>query len=195
MINLEQENIIDLYFNNNILIPKNYIFISGTIDIEKSTNTIKGLHLLSSLSKDPITIFLNSEGGDFTQGIAIIDAIAECPNCVNIKVIGEACSTAAFIFQKATGIRSMTKNSKLMIHYGTLGLEETEATKIRSWAINNKQEMQQTEELLISRIREKIPDFQLKKLRAMLRNDTILSAEEALSYGLIDKIETGDLNI
>ena len=124
---------IDQFMDSDIYLPTRTIYMgsiaydedgeSGT-DYAMAERMIKALHILDSRAPNgdkPIVIIMNNVGGDIFHGMAIFDAIANCKNHVRIKAYGHAMSMGSIILQAADS-RVMSKNSKVMIHYGTNGV-------------------------------------------------------------------------
>jgi ATP-dependent Clp protease protease subunit len=150
---------------------------------------IKNLHILESLSSEPILIYLNSPGGDEFQGLGIYDAIRSAKSHITINVIGEACSMGSYILQSADE-RVMSKSSVFMIHQGSdngYGLSHKRSAK--NWMDFNQKYNLDMDMILLDRIREKHPDFKKKKFDEMMQFDTIFTAEETVSLGLADRVE------
>jgi ATP-dependent Clp protease, protease subunit len=148
---------------------------------------IKNLSILDAMSEDPIMIIMNNVGGDFYHGMAIYDAIKACRGEVTIKVYGHAMSMGAAILQAADH-RILAPNSRFMIHYGTMGLGDTHARIFEKWAEESKKMNVEYENILLNKIHEKHPDFPRRRLQKMLDYDTILTAQETISFGLADSI-------
>jgi ATP-dependent Clp protease, protease subunit len=87
------------------------------VGFSMATAFIKNMKILESISHDPITIILNTGGGDCNQGFAMYDAIQSSPCHTTIQVYGVAMSMGSILLQ-AGDVRLMTKNSALMIHGG-----------------------------------------------------------------------------
>lgn len=155
---------------------------------------IKGLHILdnadskSDAGEKPITIIMNNVGGDEYHGLGIFDAITACKNFVEVKVFGHAMSMGSIILQAADR-RVMSKNSRIMIHYGTWSYEGHAPTSY-NWSEEGKRIDHWMEQLYLEKIKKSNGNskFTLRKLREWLSVDTFLNAEEALQYGLIDDI-------
>lgn len=158
---------------------------SGT-DHTMAEKVIKNLHILTRLSNDPITIIMDNVGGDVYRGIAIYDAIRACTCEVTIVVRGHAMSMGAYVLQGADR-RVLAPGSKVMIHYGQISISG-EALTVYKWIEEYKKEDRKMEKVLLEKIQEKQPHFTLQRLKRMLSNDTIFSAEEAIGMGLADEI-------
>jgi len=161
------------------------------VDAALAEKAIKGLHILDlpRSANKPITIILNSPGGDETAGLAIYDAIRSCNSYVVVKVIGQACSMGSIILQ-AGDERIMMPNAICMIHYGTTFYSAESHTKIGyKWMDESKRFDKWMEQLYLEKIREKHPKYLLQKVKDMLEYDTILPAVKAVELGLADKVE------
>lgn len=165
---------------------------SGT-DGAMAERLIKNLHILDTKVNEPITILMNNIGGDEYHLFAMIDAIQRCRSHVTIEVYGHAMSAGSIVLQAADK-RLMGKHSVQMLHYGTWGVHDHSKTT-QKWAKEGLRIDQWMEQWYLKRIREKVPSFTLKKLKAMLDHDTFLTAEESVRLGLADGIigeEEGD---
>jgi ATP-dependent protease ClpP protease subunit len=158
---------------------------SGT-DSKMAEKLIKNLHILDSKNAEPIIIIANNVGGDEYHTFAIIDAIRKCRSHVTVEVYGHAMSAGSLILQAADK-RLMGKNAVQMIHYGTWGVHD-HAKTAQKWAKEGERIDQWMEQWYMKKIREKHPDFKLKKLKEMLDHDTFLTARQSVDLGLADGI-------
>lgn len=152
--------------------------------------TIKALHLLEAQAPNgdkPITVILNSPGGDVYHGMAIYGAIKACKNHVTIIVYGMAMSMAALILQAADE-RVIDPMARVMIHYGAMELSSSHTKIFGKWAEEVKKLDKIYFNLLLEKIKLKNPNFKDKQLEDMLNFDTIFNAEETTNIGLADKI-------
>lgn len=189
---------IDKFHDYNLYIPQRLIFIGSEevsiehgesgVDASMAERLIKNVTLLDGINGEEITIIMTNPGGDWFHGVGMYDAIEAARSHVKLKVIGMAMSMGAVVLQAADE-RIISKRSKVMIHYGTMAMPEgTHSKTFDKWSDENKRINKEMEDILLARIREKHPDFQLKKLQKMLNFDTILTAQEAVDLGLADKI-------
>jgi ATP-dependent protease ClpP protease subunit len=221
---------IDQFMDNDIYLPTRTVYMGSmfyTEDGETGTDhsmaeqIIKCLHVLDNIDEPsrkgdkPITIIMNNIGGDEYHGMAIFDAIKNCKSHITIRVHGHAMSMGSIILQAADR-RVMTKNSKIMIHYGTFGIYDHSKISYK-WTDEGKKFDRMMEDLFLSKIdgrkltlekyltligkQEDIPSGNAKnkqveidreRLQKMLDYDTFIDAETALSLNLIDKIEGAD---
>jgi len=178
------DNVIMLH-DEEIYVPSRSITIFGDIDLEQFNRVFKNLHILDA-TEGTITIYINSDGGDLEQAMAIFDAITNCKNYVRMIVFGSASSAASIILQAADE-RLLSPNSYVMIHAGEEGTEGHPEIKKR-WDAKCLRDNQWMEDLYLEKIRNKKPKFQRNKLTEMLKFDTILEAKEAVELGLADGI-------
>ena len=101
----------------DVHVPSRTILLFGEINAESAEKFIKSFHALQSASTAPITVILNSDGGDQDHGMAIHDTLASSSAHVTIKVTGNASSMGAVILQAADH-RVVTPYSTVMFHLG-----------------------------------------------------------------------------
>lgn len=159
---------------------------TGT-DFLMAEKAIKGLHILDSQSAQDITVLMNNLGGDEYHGLAIFDAIRACRSRVTVRGTGHVMSMGSWIIQAADW-RVMTPSAVMMIHYGEFGVLNHPKITYK-WAEEGKRLDRLMEDTYLDRIRVRHPKFTRKRLQEMLNFDTILTAQQALELGLIDKIE------
>lgn len=186
------DNIIEQYHNHGLHTERRLIdaHFVGT-DAEDTVNVaraMRNIHILESISDEPITIYLNTEGGDEQCYQALIDTITGSMCEITIVGIGNVQSMGAVVLQ-AGDVRKMTEGALLMLHYGSMPLPDSSVELHQVNIDEFNRYSRYMEDILLSRIRKRIPKFSRAKLRNKLRTDWILTAAEALEYGLIDSIE------
>ena len=175
------ERAFDIYSR---LLKERIIFLGTPIDDYVSSVLIAQLLFLEAEdpSKD-INMYINSPGGAITSGFGILDTMNYIkPNIVTI-CMGQAASMAAILLGAGTkGKRMALENSRIMIHQ-PLGGVSGQATDI---------EIHTKEILFLKEKLNKILSNSTGKTVKAIENDTnrdkFMSAEQALEYGLIDKI-------
>lgn len=174
------EKAYDLYSR---LLKDRIILISGEIDDNTSNIVVAELLYLDSINNDDISIYINSPGGSVTSGMAIYDTINFVKSDVSTICIGMAASMAAFLLSSGKkGKRYGLPNSEVMIHQ-PLGGAEGQATEIKIAAERILKLKDKMNHLL-----SKNTGKSLKIIEHDTERDYFLSAEEAVNYGLIDKI-------
>ena len=165
------------------LLEDRIVFITGEITDEKANLIISELLYLDSISKDDIFLYINSPGGSVTSGMAIFDTINYIKSDVKTIAIGMAASMAAFILASGTkGKRCALKNSEIMIHQ-PLGGVSGQATEIKIAAERIIKLKKKLNSIMAS-----LTNQTINKINEDTERDNFMSADEALKYGIIDKI-------
>lgn len=174
------ERVYDIYSR---LLKDRIIILSGEIDDVNSNIIIGELLYLDSLNNNDISIYINSPGGSVTAGMAIYDTMKFIKSDVSTICVGMAASMAAFLLSSGTkGKRYVLPNSEVMIHQ-PLGGAQGQATEIK---IAAERILKLKDKL--NRMLSQNTGKELKQVEQDTERDYFLSAEEALNYGLIDKI-------
>jgi len=185
------KDFVDQFYDHGIYVPTRTIDIMHEeVTAELAAKVIKALHVLDHSSQaegKPITILLNSLGGDQGSGMAIYDAITECKNHVTIKAYGAVMSIAAWILQAADH-RVMSKNSRMMLHTGQMGLEMNHPEINKRWMEQHEKDELIFEDIILRKIQVKQPKYTKRQVKELLKFDTILTPEQALDLNLIDEI-------
>ena len=169
----------------NAMIKNRIIFLNEEIDNKVANNVILQLLYLDSLNNEDIKLYINSPGGDITQGLAIIDCINSLKNDVQTICVGCAYSMAAIILICGKkGKRKILPNSEIMIH-SVLGRAEGNLTKV----MLSSMRLQEKSRLIHSLIKEKT-NLKNSKISTMMKTDSFLNSSESLKYGFVDKIVT-----
>ena len=168
------------------LLEDRIVFLSGEIDDAMADTVVAQLIFLESVADDKdITIYINSPGGSVTAGMAIYDTMNYIKCDVSTVCIGLAASMGAFLLSSGTkGKRYSLPNSEIMIHQ-PLGGFRGQASDIMIHAEN----IQNTKEKL-NQILAQNTGKDYEQVVKDTDRDNFMSAEEALEYGLIDKIFT-----
>ena len=165
------------------LLKERVIILGGEITDEKANIITAELLYLDSLNNEDINIYINSPGGSVTAGMAIYDTMNFLKSDVSTTCIGIAASMGAFLLSSGTkGKRYALPNSEVMIHQ-PLGGVEGQATEIKIVA----EHILKTKDKL-NKILSKNTGKSIKQIESDTERDHFLTSEEALNYGLIDKI-------
>lgn len=170
------------------LLEDRVIFLSGPIS-DDAANTIIAelLHLEHEDRDKEITMYINSPGGSVSAAFAIYDTMkfVKCP--VSTVCIGIAASAAAVILASGdNGHRYALPNSKVMIHQVMSGYEG-QAADIEIHAKEILNTKKQVEKILARETGQ--PEDRISK---DTDRDYYMAAEEAVNYGIVDKIITSD---
>lgn len=174
------ERVYDLYSR---LLEDRIIILGGEITSASANIIISELLYLDSLNHQDISLYINSPGGSVTDGMAIYDTINFIKSDVSTICIGMAASMGAFLLSSGTkGKRYSLPNSEIMIHQ-PLGGVEGQATEIKIVAEHILKLKDKLNKLLAFNTGKDINIIEKDTDR-----DNYMSADEALNYGLIDKI-------
>ena len=166
------------------LLEDRIIFITGEINDTTADIVVAQLIFLEGKdSEKDISIYINSPGGSVTAGMAIYDTMNYIKCDISTICIGLAASMGAFLLSSGTvGKRFSLPNSEIMIHQ-PLGGARGQASDIAIHAEN----ILKTRDRL-NRILAKNSGKSIAVIAKDTDRDNFMSAEEALEYGLIDKI-------
>tara|TARA_B100001750_G_C15484706_1_gene587602 strand:- start:875 stop:1477 length:603 start_codon:yes stop_codon:yes gene_type:complete len=179
------ERAFDIYSR---LLKERIIFLGTPIDDYVSSLIIAQLLFLEAdNSKKDIYMYVNSPGGVITSGFGIIDTMDYIKPDIATICVGQAASMAAVILASgAKNKRSALENSRIMIHQ-PLGGVQGQATDIE---IHTKEILFLKERL--NGILANKTGKTSKTIEKDTNRDNFMSAKEAISYGIIDEIVTGD---
>lgn len=181
------ERAFDIYSR---LLDDRIIFITGEIDDAKANTVIaEMLYLESKDNTKDIHLYINSPGGVFQAGLAIVDTMnfIKCP--VSTICIGLCASAASLILSAGQkGKRYILPNSKVMIHqpWGGVKGQITEIEIYYKEGIKDRN--------TYARLLAKFCDTSDKKVLCDIERDNYLNAVEAKDYGLVDNILTTKLD-
>lgn len=171
------------FIEDGINVDNRQIHLFDTISQDSTSKVIRGIQLMLVKNAElPISLYINSYGGDVYSGLGLFDFIHSLTVEVHIYVVGTAMSAASIVLM-AGDVRYMYENSKLMLHTCSGGVEG-KAFEIINDAAEHKRIHQQMAELYASRSNVKVE----KWAKDLKHENMYLRAEEALSLGLIDII-------
>ena len=175
------ERAFDIYSR---LLKERVIFITGPIEDHMANLVVAQLLFLEAENPEKdINIYINSPGGSVTSGMYIYDTMSYIKPDISTLCIGQASSMGAILLTGGTkGKRFALPNSRIMIHQ-PLGGFQGQATDIEIHA----------QEIL--KIRTKLNEIlshhsgkDIEKVTQDTERDNFMSGEEAVKYGLIDKV-------
>ena len=168
------------------LLRERIVFIGEEIDDEMANSIVAQLLLLDSENPEKdIMLYINSPGGVITAGMAIYDTMQLVKADISTICLGEAASMGAFLLSGGTkGKRMALPSARIMIHQ-PLGGAKGQATDIEIEA----KEILRMKSMLNGLLAEHSGQS-IEKIKADTERDHYLSAQEAVEYGLIDKVVT-----
>ncbi|MBR2069053.1 MAG: ATP-dependent Clp endopeptidase proteolytic subunit ClpP [Candidatus Gastranaerophilales bacterium] len=172
------------------LLRERIIFLGTPIDDMVANLIVAQMLLLDSEnSEKDIMLYINSPGGSVTAGFAIYDTMQHIRADVSTICLGQAASMGAFLLSSGTkGKRLALPHSRVLIHQ-PLGGAQGQATDIEIQANEILRIKKSLNSILASNTGQP-----LKKIEKDTDRDYIMTAEEAVEYGMIDKVITLDDN-
>ena len=173
------------------LLKERIIFITGNIEENMASLIISQLLFLESENPEKdISIYINSPGGSVVAGLSIYDTMNFIKPKINTIAIGQACSMGALLLSSGTkNKRFSLPNSRIMIHQ-PIGGFQGQASDIKIHA----------EEIL--KIRDKLNSIlsintnqTIDVIEKDTERDNFMDPDEAIKYGIIDKILINRKNI
>ena len=167
------------------ILKNRIILLSGEIDDNTANIVIAELLYLDSINNDDISLYINSPGGSVSAGMAIFDTMNYIKSDVSTICIGMAASMAAFLLACGkSGKRYCLPNSEVMIHQ-PLGGVQGQATEIKIVAERIIKLKDKLNQILSEKTNKKLTEIEKDTDR-----DYYMNSQEALEYGIIDKIIT-----
>ena len=174
------ERVYDIYSR---LLKDRIIIINGEIDNNVANSVVAQLLYLDSLNNEDISIYINSPGGSVTDGMAIYDTMNYITSDVSTIGMGLCASMAAFLLSSGKkGKRYVLPFCEVMIHQ-PLGGAQGQATEIKIAA----EHILKTKDKL-NKILSNNTGKNLEIIEKDTDRDNFMDANEALEYGIVDKI-------
>ena len=166
------------------LLKDRVVFVGTRIEDGMANAIIAQLLFLESeSSKEDIKMYINSPGGSVTSALAIYDTMRYVKPDIQTICVGMAASAAAILLASgASGKRMMLPNAEVMIHQ-VLGGAEGQATDVDIHARHILATRDRLNKILSKHTRQKVSKIALDTDR-----DHFMSADEALAYGIVDKV-------
>ena len=166
------------------LLKERIVFLVGTInDNVASLITAQLLFLESENPKKEIYLYINSPGGLVTAGLGIYDTMQYIQSAVSTLCIGQACSMGSFLLAAGEkGKRFSLPNSRIMVHQPSAGFQG-QVTDIEIHA-NEVLSLKKR----LNEIYSKHTGKSVSEIKLALERDNFMTADNAKSFGLIDKV-------
>lgn len=176
-----EERAMDIYSR---LLKDRIVFLGTQVNDEVANSIVaQMLFLQSDEPKSDIHLYINSPGGSVTAGMAIYDTMQFVTCDVATYCIGQCASMGAVLLTAGTkGKRCALPNSRIMIHQPLAGMEGT-AEDIMIHAKEFKKVKERLNQILI-----KHTGHELATIEKDTDRDRFMSAEEAMEYGLVDRV-------
>ena len=181
------------------LLKDRIIMLQGVVEDGMANLVVAQMLFLESQNPDkPINLYINSPGGSVTAGLAIYDTMQFIKCEIQTMVMGQAASMGSFLAQAGTkGKRFVLPESRTMIHRvssgtrGTSGSVHVQELQFED-AIRSMEESKRLNKRLTELyVRHNTAGKTYEELFETMKFDTFLSAEEAVEYGLADRVISG----
>ena len=177
------------------LLKDRIVMLDTDVNEHTSSLIVAQLLFLESQGNEDITFFINSPGGSVTAGLAIYDTMQFIKPDVATYVMGQACSMGSFLAMAGQpGKRFVLPESRTMIHRVSSGTRGTSGS-VHVQELEFEDAKRAIEESM--RINKRLTELYVKhntagktyeELYETMKFDTFLSADEAVKYGLADKV-------
>jgi len=185
---MDERDIIDIQdqngnsSGNRINLSSRTIFLFGFIDEYTSREISDALPEMDAVRDDPITIKINSTGGNVSDTQSIVTELGECENTIAVNIVGMAFSGAALVALAGDEIK-MSKYGLYMLHYPRW---ETDDAPLKQHKLDVKVITEHFERLvkdLLARTSISIDEF-----RKQARDDWYMSPKMCLKKGVVDSV-------
>ena len=165
------------------LLRERIVFVTGEVEDQMASLIVAQLLFLESENSQDISMYINSPGGVVTAGMAIHDTMQYIKPKVRTVCVGQAASMGSFLLAAGEpGMRVALPNARIMVHQPSGGAR----------GMASDIEIQARE---ILRIRQRMNDLYVKytgksltDIEKAMDRDTFLEAEEAMKFGIVDKV-------
>lgn len=166
------------------LLRERIVFVTGPVEDNMASLIVAQLLFLESENPSkPISMYINSPGGVVTAGMAIHDTMQYIKPRVSTVCIGQAASMGSFLLAAGEpGMRIALPNARIMVHQPSGGAQGM-ASDIEIQAREILRIRQRMNELYV-----KYTGQSLTEIEKALDRDTFLEANEALKFGIVDKV-------
>ncbi len=174
----------------SLLLKERILFISGEINDDLAHIILSEILYLSAISKEKITLYINSPGGSVTSGLAIYDALKNSGCIIETIGIGLCASMGAFLLSSGTkNHRFCYANCEVMIHQPLGGFEG----QVTDMDIMNRRYLYLKDQLIT--LLSKHTGKSKEQIFLDTERNYFMTAHEAKEYGLIDEVfeETNSL--
>lgn len=168
------------------LLKDRIVMLTGEVnDMTANLVVAQMLFLESQNNSDPINFYINSPGGAVTAGLGIYDTMQFIKSPVSTIVMGQACSMGSFLAMAGeAGQRLVLPNSRTMIHQPSGGAGG-QATDME---IQVQEILKMKKNLTETYVKHNSVGKTYDELAAAMERDNFMSAQEAVDFGLADKV-------
>ena len=172
-----------------VLLDRRKVFLSGGIDSESVDLVVKQLLFLESMDeREPIQLIINSPGGEVLAGLYLYDQLKGMKVPIDIYCAEMAASMAAILLAAGKkGHRFILKHSKVMIHEPLISSSSGGISGSASSIAKSAESIMQTKRDLVAILSQDTGRSE-KEIEKAVSYDNFMTAEEAVKFGICDKI-------
>ena len=177
------------------LLKDRIVMLDTDVNEHTASLLVAQLLFLESQGNEDISLFINSPGGHVTAGLAIYDTMQFIKPDVCTIVMGQACSMGSFLAQAgAAGKRWVLPESRTMIHRvssgtpGTRGSVHVQELQFEDTKRSFEESQRLNKRLTELYVKHNTAGKTYESMFEAMKFDTFLSADEAVAYGLADKV-------
>jgi ATP-dependent Clp protease protease subunit len=175
--------------SKGIDVKNRIVYLTGEIGLETVSyfrTSIETIYQVSEDSVTPVTININSPGGCTFSMFGVVDAFASFSSPINTCCNGTAMSAAAIILASGSGIRSITPNSTVMVHRSSSAFDLNDLPPKER--VSSHQKLDQILNNRLFEVLARKSNRDVKFWEAKTKADFFMSPEQALEFGIVDRI-------
>tara|TARA_R110000868_G_scaffold44306_3_gene148123 strand:+ start:1652 stop:2212 length:561 start_codon:yes stop_codon:yes gene_type:complete len=178
---------LDSLHDRGVSLATRTIVLEGEVDAAMTMRLFKNMNILQQrTSSNPMTIVINSEGGDVQQALAMYDLIQASDVHITTVALGDCMSSACIILQ-AGDLRKSYASSTVMYHQGTTSVGETPTNEVKAAFSSSQSLCKRSDDIVYARMKS-ATNLSRVKFDKMLDAGIYLMAPFALREGLIDEV-------
>lgn len=182
------QNWLEVYFGYGVDVPNRRVFLSDDVSDASISDIVKGLYLMETMSnEEPIEVFISSFGGDTYEMFALYDIFMTLAAPVHTFAYGKCMSAAPLLLAAGEkGQRWCSPHCWFMLHDMSVETHGTQS-QIREES-KHSDKMLETWFKLLAKHSSEGKDARFWKTKCSKAHDVYFSAEEAIEWGIADKI-------
>lgn len=182
---IEDSNGIHGIDSRSLLLKRRIIHLEEEIAGDTVNEIIRQMILLSTQSREPLTILIDTNGGSIQAGFQLIDVMEACPCTIRTIALGNACSMGAVILAAGTpGHRAISSRSKVLLHEPLIGVGVSGSASRMESIANNLKERRET----INRMLAWYTGQSLDSVQVATSYEHWFTSEEAREFGIVDEV-------
>ncbi len=173
----------------DVLLKKRIIYLNERVSEQEASRVSEAIIVLNAESSVPITLYINSNGGNIDAGLSIYDMLRHSVAPI-IGIVQQKAYSAASVVLQGCSVRKALKHAQILIHNGSIGMDK----KFDDIQADTEKEIRAAIEDSIKKrafmhaIYAERTGKRVEEIRQLCLIDKPVYADEALAFGLIDEI-------